>query len=69
MISKDRLIVIAVALPAVAGFGLAIAVTRDLLLAGGVGIACSLIAAGLSLTPPVKAARLRLLRRNYPTSE
>jgi len=66
MTNWDRLIVWGAAAPAVLGFAAALAVTHDLVIAGLVGVAMSLIAAALSLTPPVRRARLRLLRRRYP---
>ena len=63
---RDRLIVLAAAAPGALGFAVAIAVTRDLVIAAVIGGATSLIAAALSLTPPVRRARLRLLKRKYP---
>ncbi len=62
----DRLIVSAAALPAVLGFGAAIAITHDVIVAGLVGTAACIVAAGISLTPPVKRARMRLFRQKYP---
>ena len=66
MITRDRLIVSAAALPAVFGFGLAIAISRDLIIAGAVAVVASLISAGITLTPSVRAARIRIMRRKYP---
>lgn len=69
MITKDRLIVIAAALPAVLSLGLALVVTRDLIVSGVVAVVCGLLSAAVSLSPPVKRARIRLLRRKYPVEE
>ncbi|MFA4939791.1 hypothetical protein [Brevundimonas sp.] len=66
MIIRDRLIVSAAAFPAVFGFGLAIAISRDLIIAGAVAVVASLISAGITLTPSVRAARIRIMRRKYP---
>lgn len=63
---RDRLIVTAAALPAVLGFGLALGITRDLIVSGIIGAAACLVAAAVSLTPSVQRARMRLLRRKYP---
>ena len=66
MISRDRLIVLAAGLPGILGFGLAIAISRDLIVSMVVGGVASLVGAGISLTPPVRDARMRLVRRKYP---
>lgn len=69
MITKDRIIVVAAALPSVVAFGLAIAITHDLIISGIVGGVACVVSAAASLSPPVQRARLRLLRRKYPTAE
>lgn len=66
MISRDRLIVSAAALPAVLGFGIALAITGDLIVSAIAGAVACIAAAAISLTPPVQSARMRLLRRKYP---
>ena len=66
---RDRLIMVGAAAPSVLGFGLAFAFTRDLVQAGVIGAAMSAVSAGLSLTPPVTAARMRNLRRKYPKED
>jgi len=63
---RDRLIILLAAAPGVLGLGLALLLTGDLIKAGVVCAVLSLISAGLSLTPPVQRARIRLLRRKYP---
>ena len=66
MTKKDRLIVWAAIAPAVLAFPVSIALTHDLIVSGLVGVAASLATVAISLTPPVRAARIRLLRRKYP---
>lgn len=65
----DRLIMVGAAAPSVLGFGGAFLFTRDLVLVGLIGAGLSLVSAGLSLTPPVTAARIRHLRRRYPKED
>ena len=67
--ARDRLIIFGAALPAGLGLGVGLLVTRDLIQAVMIGGALSLVAAAISLTPPVTAARLRLLRRKYPKED
>ncbi|MCV0413991.1 MAG: hypothetical protein K5831_03825 [Brevundimonas sp.] len=66
MMDRDQLIVLAAAAPGVLGFAVAIALTHDLAIAALIGGVTAVIAAALSLTPPVRRARLRLLKRKYP---
>lgn len=66
MISRDRLILLAAALPVVLGFGIAFGITGDLTVATTFGGIACLVAAAISLTPLVQRARMRLLRRQYP---
>ena len=62
----DRAIVVGAALPAALGFPAALGMTHDLVVSGLVGVAASLVGLAISLTPPVRRARVRLLRRKYP---
>jgi hypothetical protein len=62
----DRVIVVGAALPAALGFPAALGLTHDLMVSGFVGLAASLVGVVISLTPPVRRARVRLLRRKYP---
>lgn len=67
--ARDRLITFGAALPGVLGIGIGLLIGSDLIQAVVIGLALLLVAAAISLTPPVTAARLRLLRRKYPTED
>jgi len=58
MITKDRVIVVAAALPSVVAFGSAIAITHDLIISSIVGGVACIVSAAASLLPPVQRARL-----------
>ncbi|WP_312065799.1 hypothetical protein [Brevundimonas sp.] len=66
---RDRLIMVGAAAPSILGFGLGFLFTRDLVQAAAIGGVSALVSAGLSLTPPVTAARMRNLRRKYPKED
>lgn len=65
-IVKDRLLVSTAILPGILGFGLALLLIGDLVVAAVIGGCLSLVGAAISLSPPVQAARMRMLRRKYP---
>ncbi|WEK57298.1 MAG: hypothetical protein P0Y52_12200 [Candidatus Brevundimonas phytovorans] len=67
--TRDRLIMVGAATPTILGFGLGFLFTRDLVQAAAIGGVLCLASAGLSLTPPVTAARMRNLRRKYPKED
>ena len=52
-----------------AGVGLGLLLTRDVVQAAIIGGVLALISAAISLTPPVTAARMRNLRRKYPKED
>jgi hypothetical protein len=66
---RDRLIMASAAAPSILGLGLGYLFTRDLMWAGVIGSVLSLVAAAITLSPPVAAARMRHLRRKYPKED
>ena len=66
---RDRLIIVGAAAPGILGVGLGYLLTRDLVQAMFIAVPMSAVSAGLSLSPPVAAARMRNLRRKYPKED